>query len=131
VDGVEVYASPTGALDDLDTGNGIYLGQDTSGTYPISGAYDLDDVGIWNRALARTEAESIYTSGQSGHSFDAAGPVQIAITPSTGGPLLLWPAGTLQSAPSLTGPWGAVTGASAPSYLVTPSGAQMFYRVKL
>ena len=131
VDGMEVYASPTGALDDLDTGDGIFLGQDPSGTYAVSGAYDLDDVGVWNRALARTEAQSIYTAGQSGRSFDAAGPVQIAITASAGGPLLLWPVGTLQSAPSLKGPWNAVTGAAAPSYLATPLGAQTFYRVKM
>jgi hypothetical protein len=121
-------------LDSIDTTNGIYLGQDSTGTYPgngTGGAYDLDDVGLWNRALAPTEAESIYAAGQSGQSFDVVGPVNMAITPSAGGPLILWPAGTLQSAPSLDGPWATVTGAVAPSYLVTPSGAQMFYRVKL
>jgi hypothetical protein len=134
VDGVEVSATPTGPLDSIDTTNGIYLGQDSTGTYPgngTGGAYDLDDVGLWNRALAPTEAESIYAAGQSGQSFDVVGPVNMAITPSAGGPLILWPAGTLQSAPSLDGPWATVTGAVAPSYLVTPSGAQMFYRVKL
>jgi hypothetical protein len=134
VDGVEVSATPTGPLDSIDTTNGIYLGQDPTGTYPgngTGGAYDLDDVGLWNRALAPTEAESIYAAGQSGQSFDAAGPVTMAITPSAGGLLVLWPAGTLQSAPSLNGPWATITGAVAPSYLVTPSGAQMFYRVKL
>jgi len=41
-----------------------------------------------------------------------------------------WSAGTLQEATSLTGPWTPVPGASAPSYTVTMSGPQMFFRVK-
>jgi hypothetical protein len=131
VDGVQVFVTPTGPLDSVDTGSGIYLGQDPTGTYAVSGAYDLDDVGIWNRVLAPTEAESIYVAGQSGRSFDVSGPVKLAITPSAGGLLILWPAGTLQSAPSLNGPWTPVPSASAPSYLVALSGTQMFYRVQL
>src|SRR5208283_1072821 len=56
-------------MDSVDTSEPITLGNDVTGAYKVQGGYDIDDVGIWNRALSRTEAESIYTAAQAGHSF--------------------------------------------------------------
>jgi hypothetical protein len=39
-----------------------------------------------------------------------------------------WAAGTLQSAPSVNGPWAPASGASASPYTVTPAGSAQFYR---
>ena len=41
---------------------------------------------------------------------------------------LIWPAGTLYSAPTVTGPWTLVNGATLPYYTVTPTNAAMFFR---
>jgi hypothetical protein len=41
---------------------------------------------------------------------------------------LIWPAGTLYSAPAVTGPWTAVSGATLPYYTVSPTNAAMFFR---
>ena len=41
---------------------------------------------------------------------------------------LIWPAGTLYSAPVLTGPWTVVIGATLPYYIVSPTNATMFFR---
>ena len=41
---------------------------------------------------------------------------------------LIWPAGTLYSAPVLTGPWTVVIGATLPYYTVSPTNATMFFR---
>ena len=41
---------------------------------------------------------------------------------------LIWPAGTLYSAPEVTGPWTVVVGATLPYYTVSPTNEAMFYR---
>ena len=41
---------------------------------------------------------------------------------------LIWPAGTLYSAPAVTGPWTVVIGATLPYYTVSPTNATMFFR---
>ena len=130
VDGVLVDSHSIPAVTSIDTGNPIVMGNDPSGAYGVSGAFSLDDVGIWDRPLTALEAESIYTAGQNGHSFDVSGPVTLAINGNgSGGLTLTWTTGNLQSASALTGPWQNVQGASAPSYAVTPVGASMFYRI--
>ena len=55
-------------------------------------------------------------------------PLTLQFSFSASGLKLSWPSGTLQQATNLTGPWSAVTGASP--LTVTPSAAQMFFRVK-
>jgi hypothetical protein len=42
---------------------------------------------------------------------------------------IIYSNGTLQSAPSVTGPWGNVSGATSP-YEVTPSGTEQYYQVR-
>jgi hypothetical protein len=41
---------------------------------------------------------------------------------------LIWPAGTLYSAPAVMGPWTVVIGATLPYYTVSPTNATMFFR---
>jgi len=41
---------------------------------------------------------------------------------------LIWPAGTLYSAPTVTGPWTLVTDATLPYYTVSPTNATMFFK---
>jgi hypothetical protein len=41
---------------------------------------------------------------------------------------LIWPAGTLYSAPEVNGPWTAVSGATLPYYTISPTNAAMFFR---
>jgi hypothetical protein len=135
VDGVCVDVSPLGPLTNLDTSGPIVIGQDPSGTYSSFGGasaeYDIDDVGIWARALSQIEAESIYAAGQYGQSFDGYGPVVLRIQSTPAGVLVLWSAGTLVSADDPAGPWLPVIGSSPPAYQVTPLTAKKFYRVQL
>jgi hypothetical protein len=135
VDGVCVEVSPLGPLTSVDTSGPIVIGQDASGTYSsfagASAEYDIDDVGIWARALSQIEAESIYPAGQYGQSFDAYGPVILTIQPMPTGVIVLWPAGTLLSADDPAGPWFPVIGSSPPAYRVTQLPVKKFYRVQL
>ncbi|HWX22606.1 MAG TPA: PKD domain-containing protein [Candidatus Binatia bacterium] len=57
-------------------------------------------------------------------------PVVLKIQLLTNGIQLIWPAGTLQSAAQVTGSYTNVTSATSP-YLLTPSAAAQFYRVKV
>jgi hypothetical protein len=148
VDGVAVGSRDITGLGSLDNGHLVTIGQDPTYAYPptfASGASatdlaawnglqtaDLDDLGIWRRALTDIEARSIYVVGQTyGQSFNTPGLVTLYPYSLPGGKLgIAWISGTLQQATSLTGPWTAVPGATPPSYQVTPAGTgNKFYRV--
>jgi hypothetical protein len=59
----------------VDTGLPAVIGQDPTGQYPESGSADMDDLGVWRRALTSLEAASIYLSAASNHlSFTGSGP---------------------------------------------------------
>jgi len=137
LDGVQVEVKSVAALGSVDdSGSGLGIGQDPTGGYVgfngPTAMYAIDDVGIWSRALSATEAESIYYTGQAGTSFDTFGPESLALIQSTGGVWqIIWQAGTLESASTLTGPWTPVAGATAPLYTFTPGAGNLFYRVKL
>ena len=64
-----------------------------------------------------------------GRSFDTVGPIPLAITRSGSSVILSYGAGTLLESTNVAGPYVPVTGASAPSFTTTPSGAAKFYRV--
>jgi hypothetical protein len=102
-------------LGTLDTGNDITMCQDPTFGYGVNGAYTLDDVGIWNRALTSYEAVSIYGAGQNNQSFDVYGPVKAYVNH----------VGT-----NVAGPYKAVTGATPPFYQATPTGSSMFFRIQ-
>jgi hypothetical protein len=118
-------------LGTLDYGNDLALGQDPTGTYGVDGAYTLDDVGIWNRALSAYEAVSIYAAGQLHQSFDVYGPVRVFINHAGTNDIdLAWQAGTLQQSTTVGGPYSPVTGATAPFHRMTAGGTSMFFRVQ-
>jgi Immunoglobulin I-set domain len=55
------------AAGNIDTGRPATIGQDPTGKYTESGSADMDDLGVWRRALTALEASSIYMAGMSNH----------------------------------------------------------------
>ncbi|HNQ89229.1 MAG TPA: immunoglobulin domain-containing protein [Verrucomicrobiota bacterium] len=132
VDGVKVHAKPIAGLAfDVNTYTETNIGQGTSGLYEVAGDFEMDDLGIWRRALTAVEAQSIYLVAQNGATFDTYGPVWLSIRRAGDALELVWQAGTLQSAAAVGGAYTPVPGASAPYHRVTPGATPMFYRVKL
>jgi len=135
LDGVQVDVRSLVGVGAVNSGNQFCVGQDPSGAYPESGSADLDDLGVWRRALTDFEAQSIYIVGKGyGRSFDTVGPQSVTLGYShTGNTLgLTWSTGVLQSADAVTGPWTAVSGANPPSYsTATTSADRKYYRVKV
>jgi len=133
LNGVVVHSTLITSIGNLDTGRPTSIGQDPEGKYPESGQADLDDIGIFRRALSQLEATSIYAAGLNGHSFVNKAPVETTITVQTlpdGTLRLQWDGGgTLHQADLVTGAFEAIAGASSP-YAVTPAGSQRFYLVK-
>lgn len=131
VDGVQVDSRSIAGMGSFNTGQGIALGNDPTGGYiwdPVT--YQIDDVGIWRRALTPGQATGIYAASQNSQSFDVVGPGSLTLK-RTGGILeFIWQQGTLQSADSPSGAWVDVVGATAPYYTVSPTAAKKFYRVK-
>ncbi len=133
LNGVQVDSRSMVGVGDLDSFNLLTIGQDPTTGYGETATFQMDDVGIWRRALSAYEAQSIYGAAQnSGQSFDVYGPVKLYVTKAGPDPVIIWQAGTLQSAPTVNGPWNPVPNASAPSYKVTPgTNGNVFYRVRL
>jgi hypothetical protein len=118
------------AAGDIDTGSWFTIGQDPTGTYAQSGAGDIDDVGIWRRAISPLEAASIYMAGVSNQlSFTGSAPVTtptISLGQVNGNWQITY-TGTLLSSPTVNGTYSAVGGAANP--YVIPAGTQVqFYR---
>lgn len=136
LDGVIVDVSSIAGLGaGIDVGNDFNIGQDPTGTYGESGVENIDDLGIWRRALTQYEAEAIYVVGSKyGRSFDVPAPAVVTLTiQQTGSSITIgWSTGALQSAPTAHGPWTNVPGATAPSYTFTPNGSTpvTFYRAQ-
>ena len=138
LDGVLAASTSIALIGNIDVGNPVpvVIGQDPTFLYPETGTAILDDIGIWRQALTPLQVAQIESAGStSGRSFNTVGPSSVTITTTrSGGNIILsYSAGTLLSSTNL-GPsaqWKTVTGASPPSYTVTPSGAGMFYRVQV
>ena len=131
VDGVAIDSRPIGGLGSLITGNPLTIGQDPTGAYPNNGTFDLDDLGVWRRALTPTEAAAIYMVGQQNVSFDTFGPVLLTIRTAGNDLELAWQTGTLLSSTTgVQGTYSPVPGASAPYYRVAPGPTPTFYRVR-
>ena len=132
LDGAMVDSRPISNVDNIDSGLPLTIGQDPTGLYGVDGFGNIDDVGIWRRALSPVEAQSIYLVGQNyARSFDTYGPVTLNQRLTSDGMELIWQAGTLEAADNAEGPYNPVVGASAPFYKVTMTGDRKFYRVKL
>ncbi|MBP7825454.1 MAG: hypothetical protein KA236_02740 [Verrucomicrobia bacterium] len=132
LDGVEVDVRSMVGVGDLDSYYYLTIGQDPSTAYAEAAVLEMDDVGIWRRALSAYEAQSIYTvATTAGKSFDTYGPVTLQIIPTGPELELIWQAGTLEQADEVNGQYTPVPGAVAPYYKVTPGVVRKFYRIKL
>lgn len=80
LDGVAASYSVVGgtsvaAAGDVDVANPATIGQDPTGQYTETGSADIDDLGVWRRALTSLEAASIYMAAVSNSlSFTGAPP---------------------------------------------------------
>jgi hypothetical protein len=129
VDGAHVATHSLGGLGSLITGQQLTIGQDPSGAYGTAN-FNLDDLGIWQRALTDYEVLSVYNAAQNSDvSFDTYGPFRVYIKAIGANLYISYQGGTLYEATSVTGPYTPVSGASAPFYLTTPSATQKFYKV--
>jgi hypothetical protein len=120
-------------IGNINSTNAATIGQDPTGLYPQPGTCNIDDLGVWRKALTPLEAASIYMaaiSNQPPLSFTGA-PLTFSLQVQPGPQLqLTWDVGNLQSASSLIGPWTDVAGATSP-YTNSPTGTQEFFRVHL
>jgi hypothetical protein len=94
--------------------------------YPAAGedrvwSGGIDEAAIYNYALSPARIAAHYSAG-------VYGAHPLTITKSGGSVILTWPAGTLQQASVVTGPYNDVTGASS-GYTVPATGMK-FYRVR-
>jgi hypothetical protein len=118
------------AAGDVDTGNPFTIGQDPTGTYAETGSGDMDDLGVWRRALTPLEAASIYMAGVSNHLSFVNGTVVTTPIISIGKSGANWQityTGVLRSSSTANGTYNPVNGATSP-YTI-PAGTQtQFYR---
>ena len=118
-----------GAAGNIDTGAPATIGQDPTGRYAESGSGDIDDLGVWRKALTPLEAASIYMAAISNHLSYVGAPITLTMEKTGSNLKLSWPAGTLQSADDVTGPYTDVTPKSP--LTVSPTASKKFYRVRL
>ncbi|HEY5909837.1 MAG TPA: LamG-like jellyroll fold domain-containing protein [Verrucomicrobiae bacterium] len=118
------------AAGDITTGAAATIGQDPNGTYNEPGSADIDDLGVWRKALSPLEAASIYMAAISNKvSFAAGGPISLTITRVSANQIQIsWPAGTLQAADKADGPYTPIS-ASSPYPVTIPATGNKFYRV--
>jgi hypothetical protein len=73
--GFDNMGGATAVPTNVDTGRAAVIGQDPTGHYTESGSADIDDLGVWRRALTSLEAGSIYLAAASNHmTFTGSGP---------------------------------------------------------
>ena len=109
--------------------NQSFAGTGTIGTDTYSSAARafngiMDEVAVFNYALAPAQLQQLYANGHQ------LAQVQVGLQKTGNNLNLTWPQGTLLQAASITGPWLAVTNAISPIN-VTPTNASIFYRVLL
>jgi hypothetical protein len=120
------------AAGNIDTTSPTIVGQDPTGIYGEEGAFNIDDLGIWRKALSPLEAASIYAAAAfSGLSFTntATSLPSLTIAAAAGGKVVVtWPLGTLQTATNITGPY---TSQPFTSPYTNSATSKTFYRTKL
>lgn len=58
----------------FDSSGTMRIGQDGGGGYVYASHWDMDDMGIWKKALSDLDARGIYSAGRNGFSFDELHP---------------------------------------------------------
>ena len=136
LDGVQVDSEAISFVGNINNTNAAVIGQDPTGAYPVAAQADLDDVGVWRRALTQLDISGIYLAGVSNSvSFASTVIVPVALQVQQVGPgqyQIVWTGtgGTLQASPDVLGTYTNVPGATSPYPLPTSSGPQLFYRLK-
>jgi len=137
LDGKQVDSQSIVFIGNINTVNAATIGQDPTGTYPVTASADIDDLALWLRTVTPLEVSGIFLAGAS-NSVSFAPPVTSAIVPAAlsvqlvlGQVVLTWPGagGALQAAGNVTGTYTNVPGASSP-YTNTLAAPQLFYRLK-
>ncbi len=82
LDGLQVDSQSIVVVGDIDTTNAATIGQDPTGAYPVTAQADIDDLGVWRRALSSLEVSGIYLAGAS-NSVSFAPPISIVVATST------------------------------------------------
>ncbi|MFO1476311.1 MAG: LamG-like jellyroll fold domain-containing protein [Verrucomicrobiota bacterium] len=114
----------------IDTGLAAVIGQDPTGRYGETGSGDIDDLGVWRKALTPLEAASIYSAAASNHLSYVSPPVTISAQRLSATQLqITWSFGTLQSASSVQGPYTDVPSATSPYTVIPGATAAQFYRL--
>jgi hypothetical protein len=129
LDGNQVDSRSVARVGDIDTGWAANIGQDANGNYGQTGQFDLDDMGIWRRALTSTEAAGLYVAGAiNGVTFGTGRPT-LTIARTGTQVQLTWSGGSLQSADAVNGEFKDVSSATSP-YTVPSALPKQFYRVR-
>jgi hypothetical protein len=126
----KIAGTSTANAKSIDNGQAAVIGQDPTGLYRETGSGEIDDLGVWKKALTPLEAASIYAAGINGFSFTGA-PFSLGMTKSGANVILTWDVGMLQSASVITGPWTDVGGAALSPLTVPAVSGPKYYRLKL
>jgi hypothetical protein len=138
LDGTQVDSQSIVIVGNIDTANAATIGQDPTGTYPVTADADLDDLAVWRRTLTPLEISGMYLAGVSNH-ISFAPPVSNPIIPATmhlqqaaGQWQIVWTGagGTLQAAGDVLGTYTNVPGGTSPYTIPTSAGPRLFYRLK-
>ena len=114
-----LMATGSGAPVDLGTNATMFLGNRADRARAFNGS--LADFRLTEGVADAAAVERIRQAGMY--------PPGLSLSAGSGQPQLLWPTGTLQRSPALTGPWGDVTNGLAP-YPLVPSQPQEYYRLR-
>ncbi|PWU14585.1 MAG: hypothetical protein C5B50_17015 [Verrucomicrobia bacterium] len=125
------------AATSFDNNNWWTIGQDPTGLYNqatagISGpspAGDIDDLGVWKKALSPLEAAAIFVAASSNNLSYVSAPLSFTYQRQGSNLILNWNAGVLQSATNAAGPYTDLTPDSPITNSV--SSGRKFFRVKL
>jgi hypothetical protein len=120
-----LLAATNAILHDVEAWNGATLLAADSATSDRTFMGKLDEVAVYGYTLSASQVAQLYSAAR------LPPTVSLTIHWSGGNLVLGWPQGTLLQAPTVNGPWTTNSAAAPPSYTVTPSGNQMFYRVQL
>jgi hypothetical protein len=131
-----LFAGTTAAAaGDIDNGNPSTIGQDPTGAYPEPGQATINDLGVWNRALAPLEVGAIFTAAAS-NSFSFTGGAAVGTftfsRTSTNTLLLSWSqGGVLQTSTNLSlANAGFINVTSNSPYITGLTNKAAYFRVK-
>ena len=125
VDHYEIYAQTNG-------GNAAFLCSVPTGVYQTNVSQLGLSPGSYQLYVDAVGKPCIRNHMSPAASYAAVAPpiVTLSIQYSNGQIILTWPAGTLQSAPAVTGPYTDVTDAASP-YTLAPPDAQKYFRIRV